>query len=141
MAYFPNIQFLISIGQKSFLPFSNLSALNTLLQCKPENIAAPLNARPHPLPPSRPPPEQYLRTSGTFFYRTLYRIYTEIDTAVVCIQKQERFTAYRPKVLPPLGSYVTRLFFAINGARRVHEDELVKRLDNEVEVSIETGDK
>lgn len=45
------------------------------------------------------------------------------------------------KVLPPLGSYVTRLFFAINGATRVHEDELVKRLDNEVEVSIETDDK
>lgn len=41
-----------------------------------------------------------------------------------------------------MGPYVTRLFFAINGPVRVHEeDELVKRLDNEVEVSIEARDK
>lgn len=41
-----------------------------------------------------------------------------------------------------MGPYVTRLFFAINGPTRVHEeDELVKRLDNEVEVSIEARDK
>lgn len=41
-----------------------------------------------------------------------------------------------------LGPYVTRLFFAINGPTRVHEeDELVKRLDNEVEASIEARDK
>lgn len=41
-----------------------------------------------------------------------------------------------------MGPYVTRLFFAINGPTRVHEeDEFVKRLDNEVEVSIEARDK